>query len=149
MVETEPGSTGPCQPALGPGRSDMSMLEGLHQSIEEMGFAQLAMAFAATAGYALALNGALAVRFRLASGTLGFVGAAGFAIATASWMNGVVLMTLVVVVIGGFVAGVWALSALLGRGARPALTVVEEHEGGEEATRPLLINPTATPAHSA
>ena len=103
----------------------MSELESLHSSLEAMGFQELALASTAVAGYAVALNGLFSARSRAYAALLALAAGAGFAASMSQWIEGVMLMALMVAAMGIFVGIVWTLSVLCGLTQRPAVELVE------------------------
>jgi len=92
----------------------MSLIESLGWSLQSMGFAQLALTFAAVFGYAVALNGSLRRAVR-GHATLTAIGAAtAFCMLAPSWVSGVVLMLFGVLAIGALAACTWLLAMLFG-----------------------------------
>ena len=101
----------------------MGDADGLQYSLAGMGFTELALAFVALTGYALALNGALAARTRWRAAWAAMLAAVAFCVFANPWVHGVVLVVLGVAAMGLWVAAAWAISALCGFGAseRPVL----------------------------
>lgn len=97
----------------------MSELEGLHSSLESMDFQGLAFAFVAIAGYTVALNGLFSARSRGWGALVAVVGGIGFAATMSEWIEGVMLIALMIAAMGLFVGIVWTLSALCGLTRRP------------------------------
>ncbi len=127
----------------------MSELGGLHSSLEAMDFSELALAFIAIAGYAIALNGLFSARSRGYGAVLALAAAAGFAASLGEWIDGVMLMALMVAAMGLFVGIVWTLSALCGLTRGP-----EAIEAAASLPAPLAADPgehecgIALPSHS-
>ena len=92
----------------------MSELGGLHSTLQTLSFVELVLAFAAVLGYAMALNASFSARIRSFAALLALVAAAAFAASMTQWIEGVMLMALVVAAMGVFVGIVWALSAICG-----------------------------------
>lgn len=92
----------------------MSVLEEVVDTVRNMGFAQLLLAFVACFGYALAQGGLLSGKGRRIAWAIAFVGAAGFAVASPDWPDAVMLIALAVVAIGSLAAVVWVVSRMVG-----------------------------------
>ena len=89
----------------------MSLIETLSSSLAHIGFLQLGLAFTALAGYALAINGSLPGRSRAVALSCTLLCAAGFALLTPSWMGGLALTLMAVLVMAAFAAATWLLAA--------------------------------------
>lgn len=92
----------------------MSLIESLGWSLESMGFAQLALTFAAVFGYAVALNGSLQPTVRWQATLTAIAAATAFCLLAPSWVSGVVLMLFGVLALGALAACTWMLAMLFG-----------------------------------
>lgn len=92
----------------------MSLIESLRWSLESMGFAQLALTFAAVFGYAVALNGSLQPTVRWQATLTAIAAATAFCLLSPSWVSGVVLMLFGVLALGALAACTWMLAMLFG-----------------------------------
>jgi hypothetical protein len=90
----------------------------LNDSLQRMGFMQLALLFGFLTTYVLALGGLLHGRARVHCAALAAACAVGFAGFTDPWVNGALLVVFVVAGLGLFVL----LSWLLARAVAPART---------------------------
>jgi hypothetical protein len=140
-------------------RRECTMLgdaDGLQRSLAGMGFTELALAFTAFTGYALALNGALTARTRGRAASAAVCAAVAFCAITDPWVHGVIFVALAIAAMGLFVGAAWTISAVCGFGARetPVLetpsTFVDDYED-EPIPAPVGILATAPrqPIHSA
>lgn len=77
-----------------------------------MGFVQLALAFAAVIGYALALNGSLPPRVRWHATLAALAAAIAFSTLAPSWAGGVALMLIGMLALGAFAACTLLVSML-------------------------------------
>jgi hypothetical protein len=90
----------------------MSVIGELRVSLDAIGFEQQACLFAFLASYPLALGGLLGPRGkRIAMGTAA-VSMIGFAAMTDPWINGVILVVVVLAGMGVFITVVWSLDHL-------------------------------------
>lgn len=124
----------------------------LQDSLAAMGFTELGLALAALGCYALAFNGGLALRVRLAAAGVAFLAAGAFAAFTDPWVHGIILIAIGVAGMGLFVAIVWALSAAFGLGRRgsreamPAMLPEETAPVGDPAAAVRVV--PGSPLHS-
>ena len=117
----------------------MLMLEGLVSTLAEMGSVQLAMLFAALAGYLLAINTSFGGAARSSAASAAFVSAASFGALAPSWVSGVVFLALAVLSVALFVAAAWLLSALLGICEEGGLVIIDQPEVAVPASRATFI----------
>jgi len=129
----------------------MSLIESLGWSLESMGFAQLALAFAAVIGYSLALNGSLSPHVRGYATLMAIAAATAFSVLAPSWASGMVLMLIGVLAFGAFAACSWLMAALIGLdGARIRIAAEADAATQFAAGRPrprqaaVSTSPTAT-----
>ncbi len=99
----------------------MAELDGLCSNLETMSFTELVLAFVALIAYTLALNGSFSARCRSLAGALALAAAAAFAACMSQWIEGVMLMALVIVAMGLFVGLAWLLSAVCGLTGRTGM----------------------------
>jgi len=92
----------------------MSLIESLGWSLQSMGFAQLALTFAAVFGYAVAINGSLQPTVRWQATLTAIAAATAFCLLAPSWVSGVVLMLFGVLALGALAACTWMLAMLFG-----------------------------------
>ncbi|HEX6705735.1 MAG TPA: hypothetical protein VF169_13305 [Albitalea sp.] len=128
----------------------MSVIGELRVSLDAIGFEQQACLFAFLASYPLALGGLLgprAKRFAMATAAVSMI---GFAISTDPWINGVMLVVLLLAGMGVFIMLVWSLDHLQRRLDRPRalgepvqlelpmpVDAAREREGGRRPKLPL------------
>ncbi len=85
----------------------------LNDSLQRMGFMQLAMLFGFLTTYVLALGGLLSGRARAQCAALAATCAVGFAGFTDPWVNGALLVVFVVAGLGLFVLLSWLLARMV------------------------------------
>jgi hypothetical protein len=105
----------------------MSMLEGIAATLNDMGFVQLALLFAAVGAYAIAINGSFGSGLRSGAASAAFVASTGFSTLAPSFMGGVVFLAIAVLSIALFAGSTWLVASMLGLGGErgPVLAVEE------------------------
>ncbi|MEO7852073.1 MAG: hypothetical protein ABIR94_07435 [Rubrivivax sp.] len=109
----------------------------LNDSLQRMGFMQLAMLFSFLTTYVLAIGGMLHGRARLHSSAIAATSAVGFAGFTDPWVHGALLIVFVVAGLGLFAALSWLLAHFVvpAQAQRPA-AVLAVQAGSEMANPP-------------
>lgn len=106
----------------------------LNDSLQRMGFMQLALLFSFLATYVLAIGGMLHGRARLRSAALAAASAVGFAGFTDPWVHGALLMVFVVAGLGLFAALTWLLAHVVAPAqATPSAAGLAAQAGSETA----------------
>jgi len=120
----------------------MSVLEEVVDTVRNMGFVQLLLAFVACFGYALAQGGLLSGKGRRMAWTIAFAGAVGFAAASPDWPDAVMLIALAVVAIGSLAALVWVVSRMVGVDRSASMLPPMDSRSPPSAPVPLVDTPS-------
>ena len=89
----------------------------LQDTLRNMGFVQLLLAFVFLTGYALALSSLTGALGRKRAGIVALLAAFAFVATTQPWVHGVLLMVFAVAGLGLFMGTAWLLSRLFGLAA--------------------------------
>lgn len=114
----------------------MSVSDSVRLILATMGFAQLALAFAAVTSYVLTLNPSLTARLRTIAGLSALLAVAAFSLVVPSWMGGIAVMAMAVAGISAFAGSAWLCARLLGLGGerRPTVAGLPTEPTGTRST---------------
>jgi hypothetical protein len=132
-----------------PREATMSVLDGVFENLTTMSHWQLLLAFIACIGYGLAQGGLLGPSGRRRAWVASLVGAVGFVLLGAEWMQAAMLVAIAVAGLGSFTAAVWLVCRLLGMQREPAALLAAPAAGqaasmSPDATRPHINRPVAS-----
>ena len=96
---------------------DLPVMSELQDTLRNMGFVQLLLAFVFLTGYALALSSLTGALGRKRAGIVALLAALAFVATTQPWVHGVLLMVFAVAGLGLFMGTAWLLSRLFGLAA--------------------------------